>query len=69
MCFHELFVQDGVYGYIRSIDDIVDDFSRFLLDIKQLPRYVNIPLFLYGESMGGKVTAALLLCCIVISVS
>ena len=47
-------IPDGIYGYIRSIDDIVGDCSDFFLSMKASQRYRNLPFFVYGESMGGK---------------
>ena len=45
---------DGVYGYIRSIDDIVGDCSDFFLGLAATDRYAGLPFFVYGESMGGE---------------
>lgn len=46
-------LSDGIYGYVRSIDDIVGDCSDFFLRAKNSGRYEGLPFFVYGESMGG----------------
>ena len=43
----------GVRGYIRSIDDLIDDTLDYIQEIEKL--YPGLPLFLMGGSLGAAV--------------
>lgn len=45
---------EGKRGHTPSFDSYLDDIETFLMDTKQ--RLANVPLFLYGHSMGGNLT-------------
>ncbi|MCY6484211.1 lysophospholipase [Clostridium aestuarii] len=46
---------DGKRGYVNSFKDFVEDIDSFVELIKK--EYSNIPLFIFGHSMGGFITA------------
>ncbi|WP_457651808.1 alpha/beta hydrolase [Rhodocaloribacter sp.] len=46
---------EGRRAFIARFDDLLDDLDRFLDEVRQA--YPDTPLFLFGHSMGGAVTA------------
>ncbi|KAI3808459.1 hypothetical protein L1987_24410 [Smallanthus sonchifolius] len=48
-------LSEGLHGYIRSFDGLVDDVIEHYSKIKDNPELRDLPRFLMGESMGGAV--------------
>eukprot|EP01041_Mallomonas_annulata_P002258 gene2258-4385_t len=46
---------DGLHAYIPNLDNVTQDIFTFFDEQMATSRFQNIPLFLYGESMGGAV--------------
>lgn len=43
---------EGTRAHMNSLDDLVDDASDYLQGVV-VPAYPDLPIFLFGESMGG----------------
>lgn len=50
---------EGKRVYIRSIDEHVDDLTRFIASVRE--HHPDIPIYLLGHSMGGLIVASYLL--------
>ncbi|XP_057522218.1 caffeoylshikimate esterase isoform X2 [Amaranthus tricolor] len=48
-------LSDGLHGYIKNFDQLVDDVIEHYSKIKEKPEFRNRPFFLFGQSMGGAV--------------
>ncbi|KAF9591372.1 hypothetical protein IFM89_004057 [Coptis chinensis] len=48
-------LSDGLHGYIRKFDMIVDDVIEHFSKVKESQEYKSLPSFLFGQSMGGAV--------------
>uniref|UniRef100_A0A0D6R2E4 Serine aminopeptidase S33 domain-containing protein n=1 Tax=Araucaria cunninghamii TaxID=56994 RepID=A0A0D6R2E4_ARACU len=50
---------DGVRGYVKSFDNVVNDCASFFHSISERTEYAKKVRFLYGASMGGAVALLL----------
>ncbi|XP_027100080.1 caffeoylshikimate esterase-like [Coffea arabica] len=48
-------LSEGLHGYIRSFNRLVDDVIEHYSKVKENPDFRGLPSFLFGESMGGAV--------------
>ncbi|KAF5181815.1 caffeoylshikimate esterase-like [Thalictrum thalictroides] len=48
-------LSDGLHGYIPNFDRLVDDVIEHFTKVKETQEYLNLPSFLFGQSMGGAV--------------
>ncbi|CDP11603.1 unnamed protein product [Coffea canephora] len=48
-------LSEGLHGYIRSFNRLVDDVIEHYSKVKENPDFCGLPSFLFGQSMGGAV--------------
>nr|GMD19918.1 caffeoylshikimate esterase-like [Ipomoea batatas] len=48
-------LSDGLHGYVRQFDDIVDNANEQFRKIKVRPEVRGLPHFIFGQSMGGAI--------------
>ncbi|RAL40203.1 hypothetical protein DM860_008343 [Cuscuta australis] len=48
-------LSDGLHGYVRRFDDIVDNANEQFCKMKVRPEVRGLPHFIFGQSMGGAV--------------
>ncbi|CAH9104710.1 unnamed protein product [Cuscuta epithymum] len=48
-------LSDGLHGYIRRFDDIVDNANEQFRRMKVRPEVTGLPRFIFGQSMGGAI--------------
>lgn len=48
-------LSDGLHGYVRRFDDIVDNANEQFRKMKVRPEVRGLPHFIFGQSMGGAV--------------
>ncbi|XP_059316954.1 caffeoylshikimate esterase-like isoform X1 [Lycium ferocissimum] len=54
-------LSDGLHGYIPEFDGIVDNVNEQYAKIKGRPEVTGLPLFIFGQSMGGAIALKALL--------
>ncbi|CAH9114843.1 unnamed protein product [Cuscuta europaea] len=48
-------LSDGLHGYIRCFDNIVDNANEQFRKMKVRPEVIGLPRFIFGQSMGGAI--------------